>query len=108
QITIITFIKEEPFYKLNNDINIISCYDEINPSSSPIEALQSNYFLFKKINSIVKKNRFDILIGFMTTANVLSTFVGKINGIPVIISERTNPYHQRIPKIWKLLRTVSY
>ncbi len=108
QVTIITFINEDPFYKLNKDIKIISCCDTLKPSSNPIQALQSNYSLFKRLNYIVKTEKFDILIGFMTTANVLTTLVGRLNGIPVIISERTNPYHQKLPKLWKLLRTISY
>ncbi|MBT8394070.1 MAG: glycosyltransferase family 4 protein [Bacteroidia bacterium] len=108
KVTIITFINEEPFYKLNNNIQVISCYEEMNPSSNSLEALRSNYLLFKKVNSIVKNNKFDILIGFMTTANVLTTMVGRLNKLPVIISERTNPYHQKLPKSWKFLRTISY
>lgn len=108
EVTIITFIDGEPFYKLKKDIKLIACYNEIKPSPNPIQALQSNYSLFKRINTIVRKNNFDVLIGFMTTANVLATLVGKFNGIPVIISERTNPHHQILPKFWKLMRTISY
>lgn len=107
-VSIITFYNDPPFYNLDSRIKLISCYDEYKPSLNPIEAIKSNRFLFKKINSIVKANNINLIISFMTTANVLGTFIGKLNKIPVIISERTNPYHQELPKVWRLLRSISY
>lgn len=44
--------------------------------------------LYKKI----KKNRPDIIISFLTFPNFYSVIIGKLLGIPVIISERGNPY----------------
>lgn len=44
--------------------------------------------LYKKIN----KNRPDIIISFLTFPNFYSVIIGKLLGIPVIISERGNPY----------------
>jgi GalNAc-alpha-(1->4)-GalNAc-alpha-(1->3)-diNAcBac-PP-undecaprenol alpha-1,4-N-acetyl-D-galactosaminyltransferase len=107
-VTIITFISLPPFYNLDGRIKLISCYNKIAPSSNPLAALKSNYSLLKRIHSIIKDNNIELLIGFMTTANVLATVIGKINRIPIIISERTNPYYQNIPKFWNFLRSLSY
>ena len=108
EVSIITFIDIPPFYNIDKEVKVIPCFDKIKSSSNPIMALQSNYALFKRINHIVKENDFDLLISFMTTANVLGTIIGKLNHIPIIISERTNPYQQQLPKIWNLLRTIFY
>ena len=108
EVSIITFINTSPFYNLHKDIKVIPCFDEIKHSSNPLQAIRGNYTLFKRINSIVKENDYDLLISFMTTANVLGTGIGKLNRIPVIISERTNPYHQKLSPFWQLLRKISY
>jgi GalNAc-alpha-(1->4)-GalNAc-alpha-(1->3)-diNAcBac-PP-undecaprenol alpha-1,4-N-acetyl-D-galactosaminyltransferase len=108
EVSIITFINTPPFYNLHKDIKVVPCFEEIKLSSNPIQAIRGNYTLLKRINNIVKENNCDLLISFMTTSNILGTVVGKLNKIPVIISERTNPYHQQLPKIWNLLRTISY
>ena len=108
EVSIITFISTPPFYDIDKRINVIPCFDEIKHSSNPLQAIRGNYRLFKKIDNIVKNNEFDLLISFMTTANVLGTGIGKLNRIPVIISERTNPYHQKLSPFWQLLRKISY
>lgn len=108
EVSIITFISTPPFYDIDKRINVIPCFDIIRPSTNPFQALIGNYRLFKKIDNIIKNNDFDLLISFMTTANVLGIGVGKLNKIPVIISERTNPYHQQLPRLWQWLRTISY
>lgn len=108
EVSIITFIRSDSFYALDKEVNLIPCFNNINPSSNPIEAIKSNYALLKKINIIVKENKTDLIISFMTTANILGIIIGRFNKIPIIISERTNPYHQKIPKFWSILRSFCY
>jgi len=108
EVFIITFLNVEPFYQLNDNITLVHCVDSIQPSSNVIQAIKSNYILLKRINAIVKRNKIDILIGFLTSANVLATLVAIINRIPVIISERNNPYSEKTPKIWQLMRLIVY
>lgn len=108
QIYIITFSGKEPFYHLNQEIEIVSCFGQIEASKNFREALKSNYLLLKAINKFVKAFDIDLLIGFMTSANVLATLVAKLNGKPVIISERNNPGRQQITGFWKVLRGLTY
>ncbi|MCM4167341.1 GalNAc-alpha-(1-_4)-GalNAc-alpha-(1-_3)-diNAcBac-PP-undecaprenol alpha-1,4-N-acetyl-D-galactosaminyltransferase [Arenibacter antarcticus] len=108
EITIITFHNIAPFYDLHKNVKHIHCLDKYEPSSNFFEAIKNNYLLLRKINDISRENNFELMINFMTTANVLGTCIGKLNCIPVIISERTNPYHQEIPKLWSVLRLISY
>ena len=108
EVCIITFISATPFYHLNNKIQLIHCVDEINPSANPFIALKSNYKLLRRINSIVKEEKITLLIGFLTSANVLTVLASKFNKIPSIISERVNPFVAKTPKIWQILRKITY
>tara|TARA_R110000744_G_scaffold189596_8_gene308695 strand:- start:33 stop:1130 length:1098 start_codon:yes stop_codon:yes gene_type:complete len=108
EVSVITIAEIDSFYNLDSEIKVTSCIKENRKGSWLIEPLYRNYLILKKINVIVKENNTDLIISFMTTANVLGTLIGLLNKVPVIISERTNPYHQRIPKIWDLLRTITY
>jgi GalNAc-alpha-(1->4)-GalNAc-alpha-(1->3)-diNAcBac-PP-undecaprenol alpha-1,4-N-acetyl-D-galactosaminyltransferase len=108
EVSIITYIKVEPFYNLHPNIKIHFCVDSISPSTNIFSALNSNYLLFQRISSIVKKEKIELLIGFLTSANVLSVLVSKYNSIPSIISERINPYSTNTPKIWQALRKITY
>ncbi len=49
----------------------------------------SNIFKLKKI---IQKEAPDVIISFLTFNNLYASIIGKITGIPTIISERGNPY----------------
>lgn len=108
EVYIITFIKVVPFYQLNNDVRLLHCVDKIEPSKNIFNALKSNYILLKKINAIVKNKKIQLLIGFLTSANVLSVLAAKSNSISSIISERNNPNKNKTNNFWKLLKNFSY
>jgi len=107
-VTIITFVKIEPFYKLDNRVILQYCQDHIPPSQNIFQAIKSNIGLYNKISHFTKKSSVDLLIGFMTQANVLTILAGKINKVPVIISERNNPKLDYTPKLWKALKRIIY
>lgn len=108
EVSIVTFISIPPFYDLDKSIEIIHCFETIKPSSNSFQALKSNFKLLKKMNTVVKERNIELIISFMTTANVLGVIIARLNNIPVIISERTNPYFQKIPKLWNVLRIITY
>jgi len=109
-IIIITFVKAPIFYELNDKILVRSCTNKLSPSKNAFQAISSNFFLVKKIRYFLKENDVDLCIGFMTTANILSVIASKLQHIPVIISERNNPYLEdhTIPMFWKKLRRLVY
>lgn len=108
EVHIITLNKTEPFYPLDNKIVLHHCVDDIKPSNSIFTAIKSNWFLTKTIAEIVKTNKIQLLIGFMTTSNILSIISGRLLQIPVIISERNNPSKESTPRIWRILRRLIY
>ncbi len=109
-VLIITFIEEPIFYDLHEGIKIRSCTSKIVPSKNPLQAVSSNFFLIRRLRHFLKKDKVDVCIGFMTTANILAVIASKMCTIPVIISERNNPYLEdhTIPRYWKMLRKLVY
>lgn len=108
EIVIITFVKSKPFYDLDERIKVIACKDEIHQSLSVFRSLKLNYLLTKRIYHILKTEQVNLAIGFITSANILTTIAAKIQGIPCIISERNNPLVEDVPKFWVILRRFIY
>lgn len=107
-VTIITFFESEPFYKLASSVNVVSCFEKLPKPTSFLSSLKLNYTILKKISTITKENKIDLLIGFITQANVKAVLAAKLNKIPCLISERNDPLKNDIPKFWVLLRKFIY
>lgn len=109
-VLIITLEKAQPFYSLNKSIELLHCTETISPSKSIFQALNTNLGILRKLAGLLKKSKVDICLGFMTTPNVLAVLAAKWVNIPVIISERNNPFLEDkiVPKFWKVLRTLTY
>ncbi|WP_299128694.1 glycosyltransferase [uncultured Winogradskyella sp.] len=108
EVTIITFTEEEPFYPLNESVNIVPCFKTLEAPKSAIGSLKLNYKLLKRVSKITKEHNIDLLIGFITSANVIATLAAKLNKIPCLISERNDPLKGDIPKFWLILRKLVY
>jgi len=108
EVHIICLVKTKPFYKIQKGVTIHYCIEENNNSTGVVSAIANNFKLVRKLVAIIKQNGIQILLGFITSANILSIISGKLCGIPVIISERNNPKNDRIPRMWKKLRDLFY
>lgn len=108
EVHIICLIQTVPFYKIQKGVTVHYCIEENNNSNGIFSAIANNLKLVRKLNAIIKQNGIQILLGFTTSANVLSIISGKLCGIPVVISERNNPKNVRVPKMWKKLRDIFY
>lgn len=107
-VTIITFIESDPFYTLNDSVKVISCFKELPKPKSFIDSLKLNYAILKKLSKIIKLEQVDLLIGFITQANIKAVIAAKLNSIPCLISERNDPLKHDIPKFWVILRKFIY
>ena len=109
-IFIISLDKQPSFYSLLSNVELLYCSDGLKPSRGIKDALLNNFKLYKAITGHLKKNKIDICIGFMTENNILSILASKRCRIPVIISERNNPYKEVdvTNKVWKGLRRLIY
>jgi glycosyltransferase involved in cell wall biosynthesis len=51
----------------------------------------------------------DVVISFLTNVNVLTIFAHASSGVPLIISERTDPLHDgELPRLLRVARTLCY
>ena len=107
-VTIITFKKSKPFYRLDERIQVISCFDKIDKPTSFLGSLKLNYSILKRVSKITKEEKIDLLIGFITQANIKAVLAAKFNRIPCLISERNDPLKNDIPKFWVVLRKYIY
>ena len=107
-VTIITIINTKPFYQLNDSVNVISCESNANNKNNFITSLTTNYNIYKNIKNICKNQSIDILIGFMTTTNILTILAAKRLKKPVIVSERIYPVFGKLSKFWRIMRRITY
>lgn len=108
EISIITLWDVEPFYHLNKSVKHIKCTKRALISKNIFQAIKNNLYLLRKLNFIIKKNDFNLIIGFTSTANILTSIISKKNKIPCIISERSNPNIYTLNQLWRVLRNHSY
>jgi len=110
EVHIIGLIKkeQEPFYKLNTNVKLFSCKEEYLPSNSIAQGIKLNYSLYKTMSNYLKKEKIDLVIGFITSANILALLASKKNNIPCIISERNYPKKSSTQIQWRILRNLLY
>ncbi len=107
-ITIITLINDKPFYFINDRVNIVACKSSSKKSISFLASLKTNYQLYLSIKKISISHSINLLIGFMTTTNILTILVAKSLNIPVIISERIYPSFAKLSNFWRVMRRLTY
>lgn len=77
-------------------------------SSGLWAALKHNVNRVRAVRKALRTFRPDVMVSFGDTVNVVATLAAMGTGIPVVISERTDPAHEDIGKIWSALRRVVY
>jgi GalNAc-alpha-(1->4)-GalNAc-alpha-(1->3)-diNAcBac-PP-undecaprenol alpha-1,4-N-acetyl-D-galactosaminyltransferase len=108
EVSIITYTKKDPFYELDSRIQLYYCLETLAPSRNTFAALFNNYKLIRRLWQLFREKQIAVVIGFLTSANVLTIIAGKLCGVKVIISERNNPKRDRIQKMWEFLRRKTY
>ncbi len=109
QITLMTFVdrSQTPFYKLDSRIN----YQPLNiaqNSDNPIEAIINNYQRIIKLRKAITNSEPDVVISFMTQANVQTLLATRGLKIPTIISERNVTLDSTLGTAWKQIRKWTY
>ncbi len=100
--TIVTLIKSECIYNIDARVNIVSL-------SESKYLKRSNYIhLFKKLRKLVKRLNPDIIVGM--PEEVIIKAIPFLLGldIPIVVSERNNPYVMPKSKITRVMRRIFY
>jgi glycosyltransferase involved in cell wall biosynthesis len=108
-ITILLLDKDadNPFFPLHPDVEvkylrIVCSYGNI--AQLPFR-LSRRIAILKRV---IKKSMPDAVISFLDENNVMTILATYGMGIPVIVSERSDPYHSPIKSSWNLLRKLTY
>ena len=90
------------YYKLDENVRVIDIVDNRMPYYIRIP----NYI--RNIKKHLAEKKIDVLVSFIVRTNVLAIISCKSSGIPVIVSERNNPYLVPASYSWRKIRDFSY
>lgn len=107
KITIVTLSKESSFYKLDPAISHIKL-DIMNNSSKTILKFSNNFNRIIEIRKTIKTSNPDAVLSFITTTNIIVSIASIGLQLPIIVSERNNPYIYPKERVWRLLRYITY
>ena len=96
-----------PFHQINNQVELT--YLKLDKQSSNVfDGLINNIWRLNKLRAEFRKESPDLVIAFIHKAGIWSLLSSIGLKIPIIVSERTNPYRQNLAKSWVILRKVLY
>lgn len=107
EINLVTLDDSEPFCQLDAGIQrwpLGSLSNSRSIFEGALRALQRIWKLRKTISRLSP----DLVLSFIDKTNILTLFATISLGIPVIVSERTDPRHHDIGLIWKSLHRLTY
>ncbi|MFR8835333.1 glycosyltransferase [Bacteroides nordii] len=66
------------------------------------------YYRIKEYKKVIKKIKPDLIIAFLDIINTHVLISQYNTQIPIIVSERTNPFAYKLPLYWNILRLICY
>ncbi len=107
EVAILTFMDEPSFYPLDSDVKHVGAV-LAEPSGNPIKGLQQNLRRVKWLRNQFKTRQPDVVISFIHKNNVTSILAARGLRIPVVVSERNDPFSESLPQFWQKLRLLTY
>lgn len=109
KITVLTMENslKPPFYPLNPSVRVRPL-NLLKESTSVLSGLFNNLGRVRTIRRAIQDDHPDVLVSFIDTANVMVIAASRGLGIPVVISERTDPSRRSLGRIWDTLRDWAY
>ena len=97
----------EPFFTLDPRVAL---HELAAPAESRGAALRlgNNVARVSRLRSVLRELKPDVVVAFMTEANVIALWASRGLGIPLVISERNQPDRPGLAKVHKLARRLSY
>jgi GalNAc-alpha-(1->4)-GalNAc-alpha-(1->3)-diNAcBac-PP-undecaprenol alpha-1,4-N-acetyl-D-galactosaminyltransferase len=107
-VTLITLAEPvSDFYQLHPHVKRLGL-GLMAESPSLAASIKHNWHRVQKLRRVIKAERPDAVISFVDTVNVLTLLATIGLGLPIIISERTEPRHHNPGRIWPWLRRLTY
>lgn len=107
EVTLTTIASEADFYPLHPDVKRIALGVYV-PSVRPWDYLRNNLHRLKRLRRVISSSRPDVVISFVDVTNMLTILATLRLGVPVIVSERTNPRTHPIGWFRGILRHLLY
>jgi GalNAc-alpha-(1->4)-GalNAc-alpha-(1->3)-diNAcBac-PP-undecaprenol alpha-1,4-N-acetyl-D-galactosaminyltransferase len=107
-VTLATFdaAGAEPFFTLENGVVIRDL--PASTSRGLAARLGANITRISRLRSLLRQFHPDVVVSFMTEANVVALRACRGLGVPVVISERNQPDRPGLGRLRKLARRLSY
>lgn len=77
-------------------------------SASPVAALMANLKRLRILRSAIRESNPEVVVSFTSSANVLTLLAAMGLGVPVIVSDRSDPFRLKIGAAWNELRALTY
>ena len=104
-VTILTLQASEPFFALDARVSVLSLAA---PRARSNRGILAGVRRVLRLRRAVRECGSDVVLSFIDVANVHALVATRGLGIPVIVSERTDPNHHRLGRLWSLLRHTTY
>ncbi|HWS17172.1 MAG TPA: glycosyltransferase family 4 protein, partial [Candidatus Elarobacter sp.] len=109
QVTLITFDdREAPAYPIHPSVVLDSLHILNEPTANARHALRRNLRRVRLLRTAIRRSQPDVVIGFMDFPSIVTLLATRGLGVPVIVSERTNPRHVKLKTVWNFLRRHLY
>jgi glycosyltransferase involved in cell wall biosynthesis len=93
------------FYPLSSKVKLVFLADA---APRTRHGAASYFTRFKAFRSLVQDTRPDVIVSFLTSVNISTIVASRGLGIPIIVSEHTNPVADGRSAFWKLLCRLVY
>jgi glycosyltransferase involved in cell wall biosynthesis len=107
-VTLVTFDVPgtEPFFAIDPGVSL----RELSAAASDglSAKLGTNVARVSRLRSLLRELRPDVVVAFMTEANVIALWAAAGLGVPVVISERNQPDRPGLGRAHKLARRLTY
>lgn len=77
-------------------------------SPSVAHAVAANYRRVKALAEVLRAERPDVIVSFLTQVNILALLAARSSGVPVIVAERSDPAVGVKGRFWRMLRKITY
>ncbi|MEL7190355.1 MAG: glycosyltransferase family 4 protein, partial [Pseudomonadota bacterium] len=99
--------EEPPFYALASQVDLFPL-DHPPSKEGLLDQFRQTGHRVAKLQAVIDVFKPDVIISFLTKANIMALLATHQSGIPVIISERNNPTLQTFNAFWRMARSRSY
>lgn len=107
-VTLITLDSSETDTFLLSDLVQRHALGMMSESHHLLQAILNNRRRIKKLRAAIAKSDPDVVISLTDRMNILTLLAARKSNWPVLISERSDPRHHLIGRLWSALRKYTY